>query len=89
METKSRSTASAHQSGPRRSPAAGVTAAHQVVVLILPLTLRTLPSAIPTWIPPVCGVEAWKRSHCAGVGVSWKLTVGPLLIQVSNAGIQL
>ena len=41
-----------YQSEPSTSPPAGVTAAHHVAPLILGASVRTLPSARPTWMPP-------------------------------------
>ena len=40
----------------------GVTAIHQVVLLTVPVMLRTLPSARPACMA-WCGVEATRRSH--------------------------
>src|SRR5438067_9782542 len=41
-----------YQSEPRTSPPAGVTAAHQVLPLIVGASVRTLPSTRPTSMPP-------------------------------------
>ena len=47
------------KSGPRISPPAGVQAANQLTLLTLAPTKRTLPSPIPTLIPPECGDTGW------------------------------
>src|SRR5262249_17180132 len=57
-----------YQSGPRSSFPDGVQAAHQVALLIEPDTRRTLPSAMQTFIPPVCPVEARVGSHLSKRG---------------------
>ena len=49
---KNRPTNQFHQSEPSTSPPEGVTAAHQVVPLILGANVRTLPSARQTNMPP-------------------------------------
>src|SRR5581483_3637988 len=60
-----------YQSLARVSPPAGVRAAHQVVALTLELTNRTLPSPIPTSIPPEWNPEATPRSQKPNVLVAF------------------
>jgi hypothetical protein len=57
-----------HQSVPKFSPPAGVTAAHQVVPDIDAAKVRTLPSARATTMPPGCGVEARDGSQLLTIG---------------------
>src|SRR5262249_3719257 len=54
------------QSAPKRSPAAGVHAAHQVAWLMPAEIVRPLPSARQTSRPPSLNVEARRGSHVEG-----------------------
>src|SRR2546423_547797 len=82
-----------YQSVPSTSPPAGVTAAHQVVPLRLGASVRTLPSAIPTWMPPVWAVAARVGSQLPsnGVGWTWNFDPGPMALgapRAARAGMQ-
>src|SRR5262249_48837215 len=69
-----------HQSEPNTSPPDGVTAAHHVEPLILGLSVRTLPSARTTCMPPGCAVEVRIGSQFPknGVGWTWNFDPGPM-----------
>jgi len=64
-----------HQSGPRGTPSAGLHAAWYVGRLTPLPSVRTLPSASPVCIPPVCGVFARVNVHGSvppfGGGAIW------------------
>src|SRR5262249_45632598 len=67
-----------YQSEPSTSPSAGVTAAHQVTPLIVGASVRTLPSARPTWMPPEWAVAARVGSQLPSLGWTWNLDPGPM-----------
>ena len=59
-----------HQSLPKTSPPLGVTAPQKVVSETCRETVRTLPSASPTSIPALCGVEGKPMSHSSSRGAT-------------------
>src|SRR5262245_28380409 len=68
-----------YQSEPSTSPPEGVTAAHQVSPLRLGASVRTLPSARQTDMPPGWAVTARVGSQSPGVGWTWNFDAGPLV----------
>src|SRR5262249_39139569 len=80
------------QSEPSTSSPEGVTAAHHVVPLILGASVRTLPSARQTCMPPEWAVAVRVGSQLPrnGVGWCWNFDLGPMASgapRAANAGI--
>src|SRR5262249_29183794 len=64
------------QSSPRISPPLGVQAWYHVRGLIVGDKLRTLPSAMATFIA-ACAVDATCQLQVLGLGCTWNFEVGP------------
>src|SRR6516165_7444318 len=79
-------TAACYQSEPRTSPPCGVQAKNQVFPLMPWATRRTLPSPMPTLIPPVCGETARHMHTLAAPPHDHEILV---VLQKDGAGVNM